>query len=215
MLTPMTPAGFERPSPRTVFRTVLVVSGTEKGRNTLKAMLEGSVYRPAAFAGSGGEARRALLSTAFDAVVVNCPLPDEFGHELARHAAEEGRGVLLAVKSEVFDEISAQVCGVGVLTVSKPMSRLVFSQALSLLDACQRQVELARKESSRLRLKLDETKAVCRAKCILVECLGLTEAEAHRAVEKLAMDSRASRRAVAERIIREYEENGKAGVTLE
>ncbi len=214
MLMPMLPAGPEGHSPRTVSRTVLVVSGTEKGRNVLKTMLEGSVYRPAAFAGNGGEARRALLSMAFDAVVINCPLPDEFGHELGRCAAEEGLGVLLAVKSELFEEVCAQVGGAGVLTVAKPMSRVLFSQALSLLDACRRQVELSRQESGRLRLKLDEVKTVCRAKCILVECLGLTESEAHRAIERRAMDQRLPCRSVAEEIVREYGEKGKAGVTL-
>lgn len=215
MLIPMTPAGLKRSGLPRAARAALVVSGTEKGRNALKFMLEGSAYHPAAFAGSGGEARRSLLSGSFDAVIINCPLPDEFGHELALHAAEDGRSVLLVVKSEMLDEVSAQVGGAGVLTVPKPVSRAMFNQALSLMNACQRQVEQVRKEIGRLRLKLDETKLVCRAKCVLVECLGMTEAEAHRAIEKRAMDSQASRLAVAGKIIREYEENGKAGVTLE
>lgn len=190
--------------PRTVSRTALVVSGTERGRQDLRLLLEGSVYKPAAFAESGGEARRLLLSGDFDAVIVNCPLPDEFGHELALHAAEQGRDVLMAVKNEIFDEAAARVETLGVLTVGKPFSRAQFRQALSLLGASRLRVERAEAENRRLRAKMEELRTVCRAKCLLVQYRGFTEEEAHRFIEKEAMDRRISRRAVAEEIVVSY-----------
>lgn len=203
MLTPAA-HGFRGTGHRTVSRTVLVVSGTKKGQAVLRSLLEGSAYRPAAFAASGGEARRVLLSSSFDAVIVNAPLPDEFGTSLSQYAAEEGTGVLLAVKNEVLDEVSARVSGFGVLTVGKPFSREQFYQALFLLDACRNRIERLESENAKLRLKMEEVRTVCRAKCLLVQYRGLTEQEAHKFIEKEAMDRRITRLAVAQEILREY-----------
>jgi len=59
-------------------------------------------------------------------------------------------------------------------------------------------------ENARLRAKLAAEKTVCRAKCLLVERRGFSESEAHRYIEKLAMDTQDTRRSVAEQVIREY-----------
>ena len=48
---------------------------------------------------------------------------------------------------------------------------------------------------------LEETKLVGRAKIILMEKMRITEPEAHRYIEKEAMDSRRTRKEVAESII--------------
>ena len=44
-----------------------------------------------------------------------------------------------------------------------------------------------------------------RAKCILIQYLNMTEAEAHRYIEKQAMDMRSTKRVIAEGILRTYE----------
>ena len=41
-----------------------------------------------------------------------------------------------------------------------------------------------------------------RAKCVLIEYLKMTESEAHRFIEKQAMDMRITKREVAERILK-------------
>ncbi|MFQ8599170.1 MAG: hypothetical protein ACLSAP_00250 [Oscillospiraceae bacterium] len=38
-------------------------------------------------------------------VIVSCPLPDEFGHELGCLADRSGAGVILLVKSDIADEV--------------------------------------------------------------------------------------------------------------
>ena len=54
--------------------------------------------------------------------------------------------------------------------------------------------------------KLDDTRLACRAKCLLVERLHLTEDEAHHCLERRAMDLRVSRREAALTVIRQYED---------
>lgn len=185
---------------------VLLVSQTSKGRELLKELLKGSGYTASAEAASGGEARRLLISSSFEAMIVNAPLPDEFGHELSLYGAEEGIGVILAVKNELFDELDAKVGGFGVLTVGKPLSRPLFHQALSLMSASQRQLRRYEEENRALRRKLEELRLVSRAKCLLVEFRHLTEGEAHRYLEQEAMDARITRKAAAENIVKLYGE---------
>ena len=52
--------------------------------------------------------------------------------------------------------------------------------------------------------KIKEIRLVNRAKWLLIECLRMTEAEAHRYIEKQAMDLRISKREAAENIIKTY-----------
>lgn len=183
---------------------VLITCSGEKGRDQWEKLLEDSGFRDLGFASSGGEARRLLLSGDWDLLVVNAPLPDEFGHQLAMDAAQEGRGVLLAVKNQQWDEVSAQVAPWGVLALGKPFSRGMFSQAMGLLLAGQARVKRYRAENEKLRAKLEELRVVSRAKCLLVEYLHLTEEDAHKYLERQAMEERKTRRAVAEEILEEY-----------
>ena len=52
--------------------------------------------------------------------------------------------------------------------------------------------------------KIEEIRLVNKAKWQLIECLRMTEAEAHRYIEKQAMDQRVSKREIAESIIETY-----------
>ena len=52
---------------------------------------------------------------------------------------------------------------------------------------------------------MEDLKIINRAKLLLVQQLKMTEAEAHRYIEKQAMDTCRKRRAIAENIIRAYE----------
>ena len=62
-----------------------------------------------------------------------------------------------------------------------------------------------RHENEQLLQKLEELRLVTRAKCLLVQNLAMTEADAHRYIEKQAMDLRVPRVRVAEDILRTYE----------
>ena len=59
---------------------------------------------------------------------------------------------------------------------------------------------------SSLQQRLDDSRIVARAKLLLISHLGMSEGDAHRYIEKTAMDSCLPRRDVAEGIIRTYEE---------
>ena len=79
-----------------------------------------------------------------------------------------------------------------------------LAQALGLLAASQARLRECQQENARLRQKLEELRIISRAKCLLVEYLHLSEEQAHKYMERQAMEERKTRRAVAEEVLREY-----------
>lgn len=184
---------------------VLIVSGTQAGAAHLTELLSPGEYSPVSCVYSGGDARRLLLQDGFDLVLINTPLPDEFGQELAVHAADLGLGAMVIAKSEIFEAVSMELAPLGILTVQKPVSRAMFFQALRLMTATLSRVRDFEEENRKLREKMEEVRIVARAKCILVEYLRMSEQQAHRYIEKQAMDMRISKRSIAERILKTYD----------
>jgi response regulator NasT len=60
-------------------------------------------------------------------------------------------------------------------------------------------------ENNKLQKKIEAIRLVDRAKCVLIQYLNMTEPQAHRYIEKQAMDLRQSRVATAENILKTYE----------
>ncbi|TCL44496.1 ANTAR domain-containing response regulator [Harryflintia acetispora] len=186
--------------------SVLIVSAGGKAQSALVQLLRPSGYAVSASVQSGADARRLLLGGDFDLVLINTPLSDEFGHELAVGAATgTGAGVLLIVRGEQADEVSARVEDCGVFVIPKPVSRQMFYQSLKLVAATRRRMLGLKSENVRLRQKIEEIRLVDRAKCALIRYLGMTEPQAHRYIEKQAMDLRLTRREISERILKTYE----------
>ena len=86
------------------------------------------------------------------------------------------------------------------------MERENLHLALPQLFALSNRLYFLRVRESSLQRKLGDTKLVNRAKLLLITRLQMSEAEAHRYIEKTAMDNGESRRDVALRLIRTYEE---------
>ncbi|MCD8123909.1 MAG: ANTAR domain-containing protein [Lachnospiraceae bacterium] len=183
--------------------SVLVVSSSEKSGRIIAGLMNPSLCYPIQFEKSGSGCRRRAPDCGYDLIVVNTPLSDEFGHDLAMDLARETlAGVILLVKNDVYEEVCDRVGDAGVLTVPKPISSQYFHQTIRLAAAARSRLADARRENEKLKQKLDEAKLVGRAKCILVERRQMTEMQAHRYIEKRAMDTRSTRREVAEKIIR-------------
>ena len=120
--------------------SVLLVSSAQSASQYVADLLNRDEYHPIVNARSGSEARRILSANdTFGLVVINTPLSDEFGHDLACDAARTTlAGVILLVKADRADEIAARVEEDGVFVVQKPTSRPFFFQALKLVSASRR-----------------------------------------------------------------------------
>ncbi len=186
--------------------SALIVSASEKSHVFFSELLSSASIGVCATVASCAEARRLLLERDFDLVIINAPLCDESGESLSRHIASKGVSqVILVVKSEYFDEVSALTEEHGVLTVAKPLNRTLFWAALKLAKSAASRLRSMQAENSKLKDKIQDIRIVDRAKCILISYLGMSEQEAHRYIEKQAMDMRTTKSAIAEGILKTYE----------
>jgi len=184
---------------------ILLVGGGDQLYAALGQLLPAGSCELALRAADAGEARRMLPDAPVDLVFICTPLPDEFGVDLAMDLAEYPLGVLLFVKNELVEQVSYKVEDSGVFTIGLRTSRQELCAAVRLLCALTAKLSLFEKKNRSLQEKMADIRTVNRAKWLLIENLHMTEAEAHRCIEKQAMDTRASRREVAESIIRTYD----------
>lgn len=186
--------------------SALIVSGSDKSIVAFTEMLYSALINHIVTLKSGGEARRLLLDRDFDLVIINAPLRDESGESLSRHIASKGVSqVILVVKSELFEEVSAHTEEDGILTITKPINKTLFWSALKLAKSASSRLKRMRAENSKLKQKIEDIRIIDRAKCILISYINMSEPEAHRYIEKQAMDMRTTKRVVAEGILKMYE----------
>jgi len=86
------------------------------------------------------------------------------------------------------------------------MKMKIFWRILELAIDTQIKLLEVQKENGELKQKIEDIRIIDRAKCILISHLNLSEEQAHRAIEKQAMDMRTSKRIIAEDILKTYEE---------
>lgn len=185
---------------------VLIVSSSESGQQFIAELLSPKDYSPVITAACGAEARRLLADSDYDMVIINAPLTDEYGHEFACLAARQSMaGVMMLVKNERVDDVETRVEADGVFVIPKPISRPFFFQSLKLVRVSRRYMMGLQKENRKLQTAIDDIRLINRAKCALIQCLLMTEPQAHRYLEKQAMDLRLSKREVAESILKTYE----------
>ncbi|SFN51475.1 response regulator receiver and ANTAR domain protein [Pseudobutyrivibrio sp. UC1225] len=181
----------------------LIVCDNEKGTSFYKSFLKENGYIDMVAVTSGPMAKRAILDYDFDICIINGPIGGASGEELSIDIAEKNIcQVILFVKAERLEEISAQVEDYGVITVGKPINKQLFWQALKLAKVAQRRITMAHKESEKLEKKLEDMKIISRAKILLMVENNISEEEAHKLIERQAMDRRMTRVEVAREIVK-------------
>lgn len=185
--------------------SVLIISSTDKGKDFVRELLLPSGLSDIAAADTRAEAKQFLKETAFDLIVINSPLADEFGHELALHlAGTTDAGIVFIVKEQLVEELSGRLENDGVFVIGKPVNRQFFSQMLRFLAAARRRTLGIKNENLRLQKKIDEMKLIDRAKFTLMQYLSLSEPQANRYMEKQAMDLRLTKKQIALDILKTY-----------
>lgn len=185
--------------------SVLVVSASAAFDRTVSDLLPRNDFWPVNMVKSCGEARRALFDKEYDIVLINAPLHDDFGMRLAIDVCNTSHaGVLLCVKSDLYNDVYSKVTPHGVLTLSKPTSLPMVTHSLRVLCAIRERLRKLEAKQQSVEERIEEIRLINRAKWLLIQCLNMTEAQAHRYIEKQSMDTRTSKREVAQDIIKTY-----------
>ena len=129
----------------------LIVSAGASSNEYISARLAELGYPRPLIVPSGAEARRRMLESDFELIVVNAPLPDEFGHELCAAAVEKtDAGVMLLAKAAAADQLLGSMSDEGVLLLSKPFSNTLFLQAIHMAAASNHRLLRLRQENDYL-----------------------------------------------------------------
>ena len=185
--------------------SVLVVSSVSKFNDALTPMLPNSDYYPVCFVSNIAAARREMLARAFDLVIINTPLPDDYGVRFAIDTCNRpGTVVLLLIKADAYEEINGKVTPHGVFTLQKPIPAQTLQQGLKWMSSARERLRKMESKAATVEEKMEEIRTVNRAKWILIEQLKMTEQEAHRHIEKQAMDRCTSKKDIALSIIKTY-----------
>ena len=196
-------------------KALIVSAGNNANEYLARHIGELGYTRPTIVA-SGGEARRRMDTNDFEVVIINTPLPDEFGHELGTGVVDQhidvtdavektDAGVILLAKTGTAEQIADKLQDFGVLVLAKPFTGAQFRQAVQIAASSYKRLAVLRTENAKLLDKIAQLRLVDRAKCYLIEKKGYTETDAHRLIEKRAMDTRMSRGEVAQEILEEEE----------
>lgn len=185
--------------------SVLLVSASENLNSSLLGLFAPSKYSPVQTVGNVSAAKRALAERDFDFVIVNSPLPDGDGMRFSIDAGTEKSTVaLLLVRGEQYPEFFDRSAEFGVFLLSKPLAKSSVLLALDWLASARERLRQTERKVLSVEEKMDEIRLVNRAKWLLISELKMTESDAHRYIEKQAMDRCVPRRRIAEEIIQTY-----------
>lgn len=187
------------------YYSVLVVSAAEKFNETMAALLPSTDYYPVKFVTNVAAAKRAFLEQQYDFVIINTPLPDDYGTRFATQACSGDSTIaMILVKSDVYEATYAKMVTDGIFTLPKPTSIQMLSQALKWMAAARERLRRLESKAISIEEKMEEIRLVNRAKWLLIDNLKMTEADAHHYIGKQAMDRCCSKKEIALGIVKTY-----------
>lgn len=181
--------------------SVLIVSSSEQFNMAAKKVLPEKRFHTIEIRKSASQARRELLMRDYDVVLINAPLQDGMGTDFVMDIVEKSSaGVIFAVPNEIYGNVNDHLIEYGVLTMPKPVKKDELERMIRLLTALNDRLRKTQKKLRVMTEKMDELKAMSRAKLMLVE-KGMTEAEAHEFILREAMNRGLTKKQVAQDII--------------
>lgn len=181
-------------------KNVLVISENKTFFDSMKLILPPDEFA-VEHTCSGGEARRLIVNRQFDILVINAPLPDEHGLSFATDYVDSSMGILLVCPPETYDALSVDGEENGIIVLSSSNPPAFVYVAIKMISSMVKRLEWLEKKNRTLQEKMEDIRIVNKAKWALIDKNKMNEAEAHKYIEKMAMDKRISRREVAEMIL--------------
>lgn len=169
-------------------------------RLDLKQMLENLGYEVVAEAGDGRVALQLAQELKPDICILDVKMPVMDGIEVVEQLADVAPAILLTAYSDRELVDRAKAAGVFAYLV-KPFKPGDLPPAIEVARSRYEQNLTLNTEVGNLQEKLEARKSIERAKGILIQQSGITEAEAYSRIRQQSMNARKTMREVAEAII--------------
>lgn len=181
---------------------VIIVDDEALIRMDLKESLTNQGYLVIGDAGDGRSGINLARKLNPDIVIMDIKMPDLDGIEAARILTEERIAPVLLLSAYSQQELLRRATQAGVAGyLVKPFRESDLAPAIEVALARFNEFREIEREIGNLQETLEARKVVERAKGILMESQGLSEAEAFRKIQKMSMNNRRTMRAVADAII--------------
>jgi response regulator NasT len=181
---------------------VIIVDDEALIRMDLKELLTNQGYLVIGDAGDGRSGVNLARKLNPDIVIMDIKMPDLDGIEAARILTEERIAPVLLLSAYSQQELLRRATQAGVAGyLVKPFRESDLAPAIEVALARFNEFRAIEREMGNLQETLEARKVVERAKGILMESQGLSEAEAFRKIQKMSMNNRRPMRAVADAII--------------
>ena len=175
-------------------------------RMDLREMLSNLGYLVIGEVGDGRSAVNLARELRPDLVIMDIKMPDMDGIDAAKILTEEEIAPVLLLTAYSQQELVSRAREAGVVGyLVKPFRESDLSPAIEVALARFSEFRALEKEVGDLQKALETRKFVDRAKGILMDTQGLTEAEAFRKIQKMSMNTRKPMKEVAEAIILAHE----------
>lgn len=186
--------------------SVLIISNIEKHISYFKFMLSSININNITTLNNIKDSRKMIKDCDFDLIIVDSPLKDELGKNFSIEVKRKTTSQIIYCENiENFEKTCDELYKIGIMTLSKPFNRKLFSMLLKSCYCSSISIKKLDKENKKLSKKLEEIKIIDRAKCLLISHLSMSEKEAHKYIEKQSMDHRLSKLDIATRILKTYE----------
>lgn len=187
--------------------TALVVSGSVEIIKGLTKLLNDEGFTECMTANTASQAKKLVENdNNLELIFIYAPLADEIGLNLSLYMAKHtAAGVFIATGRDTAEKAGEKLSQNGVITLIKPVSTEAVHQSLLAFRAMKCRIGLIEQKNIKLQAQLEEVKLINRAKLVLMQCLAMSEQQAHRYIEKQAMDLRVTKSYVAQQILRTYE----------
>jgi len=184
-------------------RTRVIIADDESLiRMDLREMLHTLGYLVVGEVGDGRSAVNLARELGPDVVIMDIKMPDMDGIDAARILTEERIAPVILLTAYSQKDLVERAKEAGVVGyMVKPFRESDLVPAIEVALARFKEFEALHKEVNDLQLALETRKLVDRAKGILMDTQGLSEADAFRKIQKMSMNTRKPMKEVAEAII--------------
>jgi AmiR/NasT family two-component response regulator len=190
---------------------VIVADDESIVRMDLREMLESLGYLVVGEAGDGESAVHLSRELKPSIVIMDIKMPGMDGIEAGRILTEERIAPVLLLTAYSQQDLVDRAKDAGVMAyIVKPFHEADLAPAIEVALRRWSEFRALEREVEDLKEALETRKLVDRAKGILMDTQGLSEADAFRRIQKTSMDQRKPMKEVAEAIVLAHEA-GKAG----
>lgn len=188
------------------YASLLLITASQETAARFARLLPAERFAPEYSVCSEHEAEYILDEGRHDVILIDDSVSMRRTEALAACAAGQGvSSVLLLASPENYPLAADLAQRYGYMALPSPVEPDMLRQSLGMMAAASARIRELESKAQGLEEKMEEMRLVSRAKLILVQRFQMTEKDSHRFIEKNAMDRCVSRRIIAERIIRTYQ----------